>query len=140
MFGQDRQALRAFYQATWQKVKTGELLSPLETQIAEVIALHPEYQSLLSATDRLEKDYTPEHGETNPFLHMGLHLAIREQVSTDRPAGIRQLYQKHLQKGRDAHEVEHRFMEILAEMIWQAQRTQTQPDDTTYLSHLASLK
>ncbi|WP_204318325.1 DUF1841 family protein [Serratia marcescens] len=42
-----------------------------------------------------------ELGETNPFLHMGLHLAVREQVATDRPQGIRTVYTKLIEKYQD---------------------------------------
>ena len=84
IFGQDRNELRKMYADAWQKRCNDEALSPLEGQIAAVIAEHPEYEP--AVTGDLDKDYTVADGETNPFLHMGLHLGIREQVATNRPA------------------------------------------------------
>ena len=87
IFGQDRHELRKMYVDAWRKHLAGRPMSPLEAQIADVIAEHPEYRDAITGDD-LDRDYTPEGGRANPFLHMGLHLGIREQVATDRPAGI----------------------------------------------------
>ena len=86
---QGRSSLRRMYVEAWHKHRASLPVEPVEDQIIRVVALHPEYAQLLeSGPAALERDYTPEDGQTNPFLHMGLHLAIREQVATDRPAGI----------------------------------------------------
>lgn len=95
MFGNDRNQLRQMYKTAWDKFQQQQALSPLETQIAVVIKEHPEYHGLINQLDR---DYLPENGDTNPFLHMGLHLGLREQLSTDRPSGIRQIHQQLLEK------------------------------------------
>ena len=126
---------RKIFFDSWQKYQQKQLLSPLEQQIVEVIIPHPEYHSLLAAGDsQREQAYFPEMGETNPFLHMGLHLAIRDQLATDRPVGIKTLYQQLLIKYADALLVEHLLMEHLAECLWQAQRNHTVPDEKLYLS------
>ena len=86
---QGRSTLRRMYVEAWRKHRASLPVEMVEDQIIRVVALHPEYAQLLeSGPAALERDYTPEDGQTNPFLHMGLHLAIREQVATDRPAGI----------------------------------------------------
>ena len=140
LFGQDRDQLRRFYCQTWQTHRQGKPLEPLQEQIVAVIAQHPEYQSLLDDPDRaLGKEYLPELGETNPFLHMGMHLAIREQVSTDRPAGIRELYNSMLGTIGDAHQLDHHLMDCLGEMIWRAQKTGTAPDEAAYLGCIRSI-
>lgn len=134
LFGQDRNQIRRFYCEVWRKYRDGLPMEPLEDLIASVIADHPEYHPLLEDPDKsLERDYLPETGESNPFLHMGMHIAIQEQLGTDRPAGILKLYQSALTRFGDAHELEHRMMECLAEMIWQAQRHGTEPDQAAYL-------
>ena len=139
LFGNDRTALRRFYLEAWRKLRANEALEPLERQIAEVVSEHPEYHALLESEDALAQDYTPEMGQSNPFLHMGMHIAIREQLSIDRPAGILQCYQSALARLGDAHELEHRMMECLAEMIWQAQRNGTAPDEMAYLECVRQL-
>ena len=87
--GEGREQLRRRYLEAWRKFSARELLEPLEAQLAAVIAEHPEYIGWLESGDAaLLADFSPAAGRENPFLHMGLHLAIREQVATDRPPGI----------------------------------------------------
>ncbi len=134
MFGQDRNQLRQMYFNAWRKQQGGELMQPLEAMIAEVIVLHPEYHTLLEqGEDVLDKDFLPEVGETNPFMHMGMHIAIREQLATDRPSGIALAHKKLLLRLQDVHEVEHQIMECLGESLWEAQRNNHAPDESQYL-------
>ena len=70
---------------------------------------------------------------------MGMHLAIREQVSTNRPAGIRDVHARLASKLGDAHQAEHAMLECLGEALWQAQRNNTLPDETAYLESLNRL-
>ncbi len=139
IFGNDRAALRAMYREAWQKRQEGAILEPLQAQIAEIVAMHPEYHALLEGKGDLDRDYSPEAGEANPFLHMGLHIAIHEQLATDRPAGIAATYQNLLQQIGDPHEVEHRIMDCLGEMIWQSQRYGQAPDEAAYLACVRKL-
>jgi putative ABC transport system permease protein len=93
MFSNDRDAMRRQYLEAWRKYRSGETMTPLEAMIGEVVAEHPEYHHLLEDSDAaLGTDWTPEGGATNPFLHMGLHLALREQVATDRPPGVQAVH------------------------------------------------
>lgn len=138
IFGQDRSALRKMYADAWQKRESGAPMSALETQIADVIAEHPEYVGAVTADD-LDRDYTPEGGDTNPFLHMGLHLSLREQVATDRPAGIRGIYTALAEKLGAGHDAEHRMIECLAETLWEAQSANKAPDEQRYLDRLTRL-
>lgn len=136
-YNQSRDQLRQVYVDAWRKFSNGEPLQPVEAQIADVIAAHPEYHALFEQGEvLLDKDYQPEMGETNPFLHMGLHLGIREQIVTNRPAGIAQIHQSLVGTMADPHAAEHTLMECLAEMMWQAQRTGSMPDEATYLACL----
>ena len=85
--------------------------------------------------DALEREWTPEQGESNPFLHMSMHSAIREQVSIDRPPGVAAVH-RQLSSRVGRHEAEHRIMECLARMLWQAQSTGSMPDEQGYLECL----
>lgn len=134
LFSNNRDQLRQFYCDVWRKHCAGEPLEPLEMQIRDVILMHPEYHSLLERPEQaLGRDYLPEFGETNPFLHMGLHLAIHEQLATDRPAGIRALVAELRRQWPDAHALEHRMMDCLAETLWRSQRDGIPPDEAAYL-------
>jgi len=140
LFGQDRDQLRSMYCQAWQQYRQGLALEPLQAQIVSVVERHPEYQPLLERPEQaLGREYLPEVGETNPFLHMGMHLAIQEQIGTDRPTGIRNLYNRLASECMDTHELDHRLMECLAEMIWQAQRDGTAPDEQHYLACIRAL-
>jgi hypothetical protein len=138
IFGTDRNELRQMYFAAWQKFTTGATMSPLEVQIARVIDDHPEYHDLMIG-EVAEAAFTPEGGQTNPFLHMGLHLAIREQVATDRPPGIAAIFNALLVRHGDAHSSEHEALECLAETLWEAQRNNAMPDEQVYLERLRKL-
>jgi hypothetical protein len=136
LFGNDRTALRRFYLEAWRKLRENQPLEPLERLVAEVVAEHPEYHALLENRVALERDYTPEMGQSNPFLHMGMHLALHEQLASDRPSGIVSAYQRLLLRHGDAHQVEHRMMECLGNALWQAQRDGREPDEASYLDCL----
>ncbi|MFA5627957.1 MAG: DUF1841 family protein [Thiohalomonadaceae bacterium] len=136
LFGNDRTSLRRFYLQAWQKLQAQQTLEPLERQVAELVAEHPEYHRLLEDEDQLDQDYTPEDGQSNPFLHMGMHLAIRDQLAADRPAGIIDIYRQLLTRLGDAHIVEHHIMECLGQTLWQAQRADRAPDEQAYLACL----
>jgi len=140
MFGQDRNQLRQMYLDAWRKQQNNEVMQPLEVMIAEVVSLHPEYHALLEqGEDALDKDFLPEMGEANPFMHMGMHIAIREQLSTDRPTGIVLAHKKLLLRLQNAHEVEHQIMECLGQSLWEAQRNNRAPDESQYLSCVQKL-
>ncbi|MGI9234528.1 MAG: DUF1841 family protein [Woeseiaceae bacterium] len=138
IFTQDRAKLRRMYAEAWRKQQERLPLSPLDAQIASVIEWHPEYHDDISTHD-LDRDYTPDGGRTNPFLHMGLHLSIREQVATNRPAGIAKIHESLAAKTGDPHETEHQMIECLAEALWEAQSRGGAPDEKNYLERLRRL-
>ena len=118
-----REELRKVYLNAWRKHLERLPLEPLEAQVATVIVEHPEYQALLEDSNAaLEAEFSPEAGRINPFLHMALHLAVRDQVATDRPPGIREVFDK-LARRRGKLEAEHAIGEYLAELLWQTDRT-----------------
>ncbi len=118
---------------TWSKYRSGQPLEGLEATALATILLHPEYHAILEQPDRFEdRDYLPEAGEVNPFLHMSLHLALAEQLSIDQPPGIAQRYRALAAKLGSEHDALHKLVDCLAETIWQAQRTGTGPDAKVY--------
>ena len=138
IFGQDRNELRQMYADAWQKRCDGKPLSPLEAQIADVIEQHPEYHDEI-AGGAIDTDYTPEGGRSNPYLHMGLHLGVREQVATNRPPGIAAIHKSLAQRHGDLHAAEHAMIECLAETLWEAQSAGQPPDERKYIERLSRL-
>ncbi len=134
MFNPSREEVRRFFCEAWQKQLGGNVLTPLEVMAVDWIGEHPEYQSLLTDTEgALTQDYTPEGGQTNPFLHLAMHLSISEQVSIDQPPGIRQAYEALAQRLDSPHDAQHQVMECLGEMLWEAQRSGLPPDGAHYI-------
>jgi hypothetical protein len=130
-----RDQLRQTYTEAWRKHADGAPLSPQEAAIADVILLHPEYEALMSdPAGALAFESADLPDRQNPFLHMGLHLAIRDQVAVDRPPGIRALHRQLQAQHGSVHGAEHVLMEALAEILWQAQRDGRTPDEQQYLA------
>ena len=137
MYGTDRARLRDVFFQAWRRHCTGQPLEGIERLVIAVAQHHPEYQSLLDNPDaQIDRDYDPALGETNPFLHLGMHIAIEEQLSIDQPRGVRAHYDRLRLRLADEHAAQHVMMECLAEMLWQAQRTGADPNEAVYLECL----
>ena len=137
MFTPSRDEARRFLIDTWRKYRAGDSLSGLEQTAAQLIAMHPEYHPVLEMPDAyVDRDYHPEQGDINPFLHLSLHLAVAEQLAIDQPPGIVAHYERLLKVRGDAHGALHAIVECLGETIWQAQRTGSGPDAAVYLACL----
>ncbi len=136
MFGTDRNQLRQMYKTAWEKFQQQQVLTQLEIQITDVIKEHAEYHDFVL---QLDQDFSPELGQSNPFLHMGLHLGLREQLATNRPTGITGIYQQLVKIKASPHDAEHTMIECLAEAIWSSQTHNTPPNETAYLKCLQKL-
>ncbi len=139
---QDRESGRTFFLEVWGKHKKQLPLEELEQMVLNVILQHPEYHKILAMNEKeiSALEFTPEMGMTNPFLHMGMHITILEQIGSNRPMGITALYQQLLLKYPSAHELEHSMMECLGEALWLAQRNNTLPDELQYMERVRQLK
>jgi hypothetical protein len=134
LFNPSRDEVRQFFFDAWAKFKQQSVLTDLEKMAVGIMHMHPEYHSILDHPEQyLEQAYYPEMGETNPFLHMSLHLSIQEQISINQPIGITQAYGKLCTRFQQEHEAQHALLECLAETIWLAQRNQTGLDAAHYL-------
>lgn len=139
-YGDTVQDTRQLFFTSWEKYQQKKLLSPLENEIVQVILVHPEYHKTIENSSKFQEHaYYPELGEANPFLHMGLHLAVREQIATDRPEGIHTIYENLVKKYLDPMTVEHLIMEQLAEFLWLAQKNNLPPDEQLYLNACSQL-
>jgi len=127
-----RDELRQSYVEAWHKHKSGAMLTPLQAMQSDVIGLHPEYHPLLGDPQAALGFDTAAGGGENPFLHMGVHMAVREQLSVDRPPGVRALHDR-LVAHCGAHAAEHVMMDALAQILWDAQSSGQAPDEQRYL-------
>jgi hypothetical protein len=139
IFGQQRDQFRQVFVDVWCKHRQGAPLEPLEHAIAAVIGAHPEYHGMLAQPDSLSRDY-PVCGEgvngegSNPFLHMGMHITIVEQITSDRPAGIRAVYDALRSHFHHSHALEHAMMECLKDSLLEARERDQPPDERRYLA------
>ena len=140
IFGQQRDQFRQVFVDVWRKHCEGAPLEPLEQSIAAVIGVHPEYHGMLAEPDSLLRDFPVEGEGSNPFLHMGMHITIIEQITSDRPAGIRAAYDGLRGRFADTHALEHAMMQCLAESLLEARERNRPPDEQRYLACVGLLK
>ena len=134
MFNPSRDEVRRFFTDAWGKHLTRAPVTPLEAIAVDWMTEHPEYHDLLARPeDALTQDYTPERGESNPFLHLAMHLSIAEQVSIDQPSGIKAAVEGLTRRLDSPHDAHHQVMECLGEMLWTAQRRGLPPDGAAYI-------
>ena len=136
MLPNSREEMRKVFFEAWRKHKNNLPIEALEAQLIDIILLHPEYHELLKAPDDFQ---AADFDETNPFLHLSLHLAVREQINTNRPLGIKTVYENLCKKNSDAHVVEHKMLECLGQILWDAQSSGKMPEEDFYLESLKKL-
>lgn len=132
MFNPSQDDVRRFFCLTYSKTRQQQILTPLETMASYWIQQHPEYADLL---ENLEQALTINYvdDQTNPFLHLSMHLSISEQISINQPRGIRAAAEKLIQR-QSEHTAHHQMMECLGQMLWDAQRNRLPPDPIAYLA------
>ena len=133
LFNPSREEVRRFFIDAWTKHTARQFLTPLESIAIDWISEHPEYHDQLSGPEALDSEFSPESGQTNPFLHLSMHLSITEQHSIDQPPGIRAAIDGLAARLGSSHRAHHEAMECLGEMLWSAQRNRQEPDALAYL-------
>jgi len=141
MFNPSRDQARHFFIESWRKQTQRLPMTQMEITAADLVKMHPEYHALLGGATNdpenvLKREWTPEQGEGNPFLHLSLHLAIEEQLSIDQPPGIRAIFNALLARHGERHAALHEVLECLGETVWKSQRDNAPPDGAAYLDCL----
>ncbi|NDC61308.1 MAG: DUF1841 family protein [Betaproteobacteria bacterium] len=134
MFSPSQDDVRRFFCQVYAKLQSQSLVDPLETLAGQWVAQHPEYQAILrDVPNALAQRFTGEDGQSNPFLHLSMHVSISEQCSIDQPRGIRQAVELLAAKRQDLHAAHHEVMECLGTMLWESQRSGRSPDGNAYI-------
>jgi hypothetical protein len=140
LFNPSKEEVRQFFCEAWAKQQRSGILTPMESIAARWMVEHPEYHGILSDLESAkETEYTPEKGQTNPFLHLSMHMSITEQVQIDQPPGIREASKQLSIKLDSEHEAQHRIMECLGQVLWNAQRDGAPPDMVAYVEAIKKL-
>lgn len=138
MFSQNAADFRKFIYACWCKRHEAEL-SDLERQVLTILNAHPEYDTtVFEQWEEALKTSYPADAHRNPFLHLSLHFGLQDQLSTNRPSGITELYRQTLSRyPQDEHRIQHQMIDVLyAIMQDQLQHPETPLDDADYLAIL----
>lgn len=137
MYGSDRAGLREVFFRAWRRHRANEPLEGVERLVVDVALRHPEYHAFLDDPEaHAARDFLPELGEANPFLHLAMHVAVEEGLAIDQPRGLRERYRLLLARLPGEHAVQHAVMECLGEMLWRAQRAGAAPDEAAFLDCL----
>lgn len=140
IFGEQRDQFRRVFVDAWRKARRGAPLEPLEQAIVSVIGAHPEYHGILAQADVLTRDFAEQGDEANPFLHMAMHITIIEQITTDRPSGMRALYDSLRTHFHDSHALEHAIMQCLAQSLQAAREHGQVADEQGYIACVRELQ
>ena len=130
---QELTAARNFYFNVWKKHLEKKPLEPLEQQIVSIIEQHPEYHEFFENPEKQKTITNPSDLYQNPFLHISLHLSILEQLSINKPPGIKDIYRKLILKQKGAHNAEHIMMQCLQEMINESMAKGEEPKSELFL-------
>ena len=137
MFTPSQEDVRRFFCSVYDKHQKNSPMEGVETLAALWIAEHPEYHAVLSDVQAaLGAMFDVSDGQTNPFLHLSMHLSISEQRSIDQPRGIRQAVELLTARRGDLHEAHHEVMEELGAMVWESQRAGRPPDGQAYIDRV----
>lgn len=140
LFNPSKDDVREFFCEAWRKQQASGILTPLESIAARWMVEHPEYHDILNRPEEAKHtDFSVEKGQTNPFLHLAMHLSIAEQIQADQPPGIREVGKQLAARLDSEHEAAHQIMECLAAILWESQRSQTPPDMESYVESLRRL-
>ncbi len=134
MFNPSQEDVRRFFCQVYAKQQSDQLSDALETLAGLWVDEHPEFHSDLADCDAaLKRHYGGEAGQSNPFLHLSMHVSISEQCSIDQPRGIRQAVELLAAKRNSLHDAHHEVMECLGTMLWESQRSGQPPDGQAYI-------
>lgn len=141
MYDVNTRDVRRFFASVWQQRFVPGHLDALQQKALRILQAHPEYAHYLDNFEKyLDYNWLPENGESNPFLHLSLHLSIQEQVGIDQPFGIRAIHEQLCCRyNGDWVRAEHDMMEALAETIWEAQRYGCGLDVNNYMTRLRKM-
>jgi hypothetical protein len=134
MFNPSQEDVRRFFCGVHAKARAGQPMDALETLASQWLAEHPEYDEHLGdAEAAVARVYDGSGGQSNPFLHLSMHLSISEQCSIDQPRGIRQAVELLAARRDSLHQAHHEAMECLGRMLWESQRSGRPPDGDAYV-------
>ena len=137
MFNPTQEDVRRFMCGVHAKTGAQSPMEAIETLASLWIAEHPEYHADLADVEAaVTRNYDESSTQTNPFLHLSMHLSVSEQCSIDQPRGIRQAVELLTHRLDSLHDAHHVAMDCLGEMLWESQRSGHPPDGDAYVARV----
>lgn len=135
ILGNQRENYRAVFFNAYKKYQKKLPLEPLEKQLLQIILDHPHYHFIFENEQNQKNDAWDKQLKENPFLHMSLHISIRDQLAMDQPKGILAIYHDLVLKVGDTHEAEHLMMQILVNTLREMmEKNMSDFDEELYLN------
>lgn len=128
----DDKPFRLFVQRTWHALQNNLTLTPSETEIADLVADHPEV-GLFFAGREIDVQQIYADDKFNPFLFLAALREITKQLKNNQPAGIRKLYDQLLDTRCSDAEARSRMAAAYLELYRQHQETMTPENKEAYL-------
>lgn len=137
-----RTDLRRRFVDVARRLESGHPLDAADVHIAVVLVDHPDARRRLAgiAGEETVLDEPALEGTDSPFfLHLALHVALREQAAADLPPGMRRLHAAYVAwAGGDRVRAEHRMLPILEEALRRSLEQPGGDDPRAYLEALES--
>ncbi|AGF49226.1 DUF1841 family protein [Candidatus Kinetoplastidibacterium galati] len=138
MFNPSLDQARYFFIEVWNKHKLSKTLTPIEKTTIACILEHPQFYKDLDNKESIKNSYNSNFPESNPFLHLSMHLAISEQLLIDQPCGIKAAYNK-LITSNDPHTAIHKIIKCLTLTIQYSQTHRLELDSNKYMNLIKDL-
>lgn len=104
----------------WQVAQSRNLdgLTDDEKEIAWIMLEHEEFNDdFRNAEELADYEYNPD-SEVNPFMHIGIHIAVENQLKQKEPLEVCEFYNAAKERGVSHHEIIHRLGFILMPLVF----------------------
>ena len=140
----DRAQNRKLFHMLWERAQNDDFagLDDEQRRIAEALKLHAdEYHNVFEFSDVVpDREFDPQKGEVNPFLHISIHAAVQAQLEAKDPIEVLQFYNAMRKKKCSHHDALHLILTILAPLMFRTMKSLMPFDNNRYLSLLKKYK
>ncbi len=119
---------KVFYDA-WMRHQERLALSEFDQRLIQVMLKYPQY------THCITPEEIPVEEGLNPYVVMGAHLELSEQIALDRPQGVRKVFQDLVIR-YDDQKAEKMMLDVLLSVLSQSYQRSEVPDYQVYLQLL----
>ncbi len=130
---------RARFVQIWEKAKGNFPLEGEEAFFAQVMLEHREHHPVFDMGEAAFKIDFSARRETNPFLHISLHVMAEQQIASRQPVETEEVFLALKAGGALRHDVIHKIGGALAQVLQDAFLKNKPIDEVDYLVRLKNL-